>query len=57
VLGGAIAYIAVMKLGEALTLRSQLQTRFQLLRERLNASAVVQEGEQPPEDRQRFSQN
>jgi hypothetical protein len=39
-----------MKLGEALTLRSQLQTRFQLLRERLKVSAVVQEGEKPPED-------
>lgn len=39
-----------MKLGEALTLRSQLQTQFQLLRERLKASAVVQEGETPPED-------
>ena len=31
-------------------MRSQLQTRFQLLRERLKASAVVQEGESPPED-------
>src|SRR5689334_1951509 len=39
-----------MKIGEALTLRSQLQTRFQLLRERLKASAMVQEGEQPPEE-------
>ena len=39
-----------MKVGEALTLRSQLQTRFQQLRERLKASAVVQEGESPPED-------
>lgn len=39
-----------MKVGEALTLRSQLQTRFQLLRERLKASAIVQEGESPPED-------
>jgi hypothetical protein len=39
-----------MKVGEALTLRSQLQTRFQLLRERLKASAMVQEGENPPED-------
>jgi hypothetical protein len=39
-----------MKVGEALTLRSQLQTRFQLLRERLKASATVQEGESPPED-------
>jgi hypothetical protein len=39
-----------MKVGEALTLRSQLQTRFQQLRERLKASAMVQEGETPPED-------
>ncbi len=39
-----------MKVGEALTLRSQLQTRFQLLRERLKASAMVQDGESPPED-------
>jgi hypothetical protein len=39
-----------MKVGEALTLRSQLQTRFQLLRERVKASVLVQEGEQPPED-------
>jgi hypothetical protein len=39
-----------MKLGEALTLRSQLQTRIEQLRGRLKASALVQEGEQPPED-------
>jgi len=39
-----------MKLGEALTLRSQLQVKFQQLRERLKASAIVQEGELPPED-------
>lgn len=39
-----------MKLGEALTLRSQLQTRIERLRGRLKASALVQEGEQPPED-------
>lgn len=39
-----------MKLGEALTLRSQLQVKFQQLRERLKASAVVQESETPPED-------
>ena len=39
-----------MKLGEALTLRSQLQVKFQQLRERLKVSAVVQEGEEPPED-------
>jgi hypothetical protein len=39
-----------MKLGEALVHRSQLQKRFQQLRERLKAAAVVQEGEKPPED-------
>jgi hypothetical protein len=39
-----------MKVGEALTLRSQLQIRFQQLRERLKASVLVQEGEKPPED-------
>jgi uncharacterized protein DUF6847 len=39
-----------MKLGEALTLRSQLQTRIQQLGGRLKASALVQEGEEPPED-------
>jgi hypothetical protein len=39
-----------MKLGEALTLRSQIQTRIEQLRGRLTASALVQEGEQPPED-------
>jgi uncharacterized protein DUF6847 len=39
-----------VKLGEALTLRSQLQLKFQQLRERLKASALVQEGEAPPED-------
>jgi hypothetical protein len=39
-----------MKLGEALALRSQLQVKFQQLRERLKASAVVQEGEKPPEN-------
>lgn len=39
-----------MKIGEALTLRSQLQIRFQQLRERLKVSVLVQEGEKPPED-------
>jgi hypothetical protein len=39
-----------MKLGEALTLRSQLLTRIAQIRERLTASALVQEGEKPPED-------
>ena len=39
-----------MKLGEALTLRSQLQTRFVQLRDRLASSVFAQEGEAPPED-------
>ncbi len=39
-----------MKLGEALTLRSQLLTRIAQIRERLTASALVQEGEKPSED-------
>jgi hypothetical protein len=39
-----------VKLGEALTLRSQLQTRFKQLAERLKSSVFTQEGENPPED-------
>jgi hypothetical protein len=39
-----------MKLGEALTLRSQLQMRFKQLAERLMSSSFTQEGEPPPED-------
>jgi Family of unknown function (DUF6847) len=39
-----------MKVGEALTLRSHLQTGFQLLLERLKASVLVQEGGKPPEN-------
>ena len=39
-----------MKLGEALTLRSQLLARISQVRERLKASALVQEGEAPAED-------
>jgi len=39
-----------MKLGEALTQRSLLLTRIAQIRERLKASALVQEGETPPED-------
>jgi hypothetical protein len=39
-----------MKIGEALTHRSQLQTRFTVLLERLKVSAVVQEGDDPPEN-------
>jgi len=38
-----------MKLAEALTLRADLQKRVEQLRERLRLSALVQEGEQPPE--------
>jgi hypothetical protein len=39
-----------MKLGEALTLRSDMQKRMEQLRGRVKAAAVVQEGEAPPED-------
>ena len=39
-----------MKLAEALILRSDLQNRLELLRERLRANALVQEGEKPAED-------
>jgi hypothetical protein len=39
-----------MKLGEALTQRSQLQKRFGELRERIAGSVFAQEGEAPPED-------
>ena len=39
-----------MKLAEALILRADLQKRLEQLRQRLGASALVQEGEQPPED-------
>jgi hypothetical protein len=39
-----------VKLGEALTRRSDLQTRLGELRNRLVQSARVQEGERPPED-------
>lgn len=39
-----------MKLAEALILRSDLQKRMEQLRQRLTASALVQEGEQPPEN-------
>ena len=41
-----------MKLAEALMQRADIQTRIQELRDRLVKSAVVQEGEQPPEDPQ-----
>lgn len=39
-----------MKLAEALVLRSDTKKRLERLRVRLNASALVQEGETPPED-------
>lgn len=39
-----------MKLAEGLILRADLQTRVQQLRERLVQSAVVQEGDTPPEE-------
>ncbi|MDX2163754.1 MAG: DIP1984 family protein [bacterium] len=39
-----------MKLAEALILRADAQKRIAQLRERLNRSAKVQEGEQPPEN-------
>lgn len=41
-----------MKLSEALILRADLQKRVEHLRARLKTSAVVQEGEQPPENPQ-----
>ena len=39
-----------MKLAEALILRADAQKRIEQLRERLELSAKVQEGEQPPEN-------
>ncbi len=39
-----------MKLAEALALRADLQKRIVQMRQRLQQSALVQEGEQPPED-------
>ena len=39
-----------MKLAEALVLRADLQKRIVQVRERLRQSALVQEGEQPPEN-------
>ncbi len=41
-----------MKVGEALTARADLQKRIAQLPGRLQASAVVQEGDRPPEDPQ-----
>ena len=42
----------IMKLAEALVLRADIQSRVEALRERLKQSALVQEGEKPPEDPQ-----
>jgi hypothetical protein len=39
-----------MKLAEALVLRADLQTRLAQMRTRLTQSALIQEGEQPPEN-------
>lgn len=41
-----------MKLAEALVLRADVQKRIEQVRGRLQLSALVQEGEQPPEDPQ-----
>jgi hypothetical protein len=41
-----------MKLAEALVLRADIQRRVEQLRERLRVSALVQEGDHPPEDPQ-----
>lgn len=41
-----------VKLGEALARRAELQTRLTQMRDRLRASALVQEGDQPAEDPQ-----
>jgi hypothetical protein len=39
-----------MKLGEALARRAELQTRLGEIRDRIRISALVQEGDSPPED-------
>jgi hypothetical protein len=39
-----------MKLGEALAKRAELQSRLGQVRDRLRVSALVQEGDEPPED-------
>jgi hypothetical protein len=47
---------AVMKLAEALLLRSDLQTKLAALQQRINSNVVVQEGDQPSEDPQHLIQ-
>ena len=44
-----------MKLANALSQRSELQTRIRQLERRLNNNALVQEGEQPAEDQKCYS--
>jgi hypothetical protein len=39
-----------MKLGEALAQRAELQSRLGQVRDRLRVSALIQEGDEPPED-------
>jgi hypothetical protein len=39
-----------MKLGEALAKRAELQNRLGQVRDRLRVSALIQEGDEPPED-------
>jgi hypothetical protein len=39
-----------MKLGEALAKRAELQSRLGQVRDRLRVSALIQEGDEPPED-------
>jgi len=39
-----------MKLGEALARRAELQSRLGQVRDRLRVSALIQEGDEPPED-------
>ncbi len=39
-----------MKLGEALAKRAELQSRLGQVRDRLRVSALIQEGDDPPED-------
>src|ERR1700691_520938 len=39
-----------MKLGEALATRAELQNRLGQVRDRLRVSALIQDGDEPPED-------
>jgi hypothetical protein len=45
-----------MKLAEALVLRADRQKRIEQLRERLKISALIQEGDEPPENPQRLQE-